>query len=167
MFSKLRFCKFPVCQAESRQHFFRARYFTKFFKKVHKQNPSALWLQKDCGSTIDEKKKNFVWFSTNWLPSSVAEIIVQGKCWFLNETKMYNRLNICLLNVFHLQRIKSRGTMTQSQRMTIIMIHMITTKMIPFSLEMCFFNFQIKIFWFSFKKINISTTRNKWLCCLL
>lgn len=68
----------PPCKSELRQHFLRARYVTKFWRNVHMKDPSPL-LPEDCGWTRNGDKYDFIWFLGDQLPSTVADVIIQGK----------------------------------------------------------------------------------------
>ncbi|GFY62638.1 uncharacterized protein TNIN_117071 [Trichonephila inaurata madagascariensis] len=64
----------PPCKAELYQHLLRVRYVTKFWKNAHLKTPSSL-SPLASGYTINDDKYDFVWFTGEQFPSSVADII--------------------------------------------------------------------------------------------
>lgn len=62
-----------------------------------------------CGWTINNDKYELVWFLEYQLPSSVVDIILQGK-YLLNENKIFltnTKLNECIFSWIILQNIET------------------------------------------------------------
>lgn len=77
----------PPCKTELRQHLLRVRYVTQLRSNAYLKYPTSL-SPETCGWSINDDKYELVWFLGDQLPSSVADIILQGK-YLLNENNIF------------------------------------------------------------------------------